>query len=328
MVGVKHAIGVGNGTDAIFLAMKALGLKHGHHHEVITTPYSFYATPAMIYHAGGLPVFADVREDFNIDPDKIEAAITARTVGIVPVHWAGRPCAMDDILDIARRHGLWVMEDCAHAPASEYHGRKCGSFGSLATFSLHPLKNVKVWGDGGVVVTNDDAKAETVRRLRNHGMTDRNNCEQWGWNSRLDTIQAAVARRVLKDVYKTATKRSNNAWFLNTELENIEGIELVGHDSGTRPNFYLYSFHCKRRDELQVYLVSHGIDAKVHYPVPLHLQPAAKSIGTFKRGDFPMTEWCADSTLSLPVHDWITGDQLLYMVNMIKAFYASSHAGG
>ena len=319
MVGVKHAIGVGNGTDAIFLALKAIGVKRGVG-EVITTPYSFYATTAMIVHAGARPVYADVRADFNIDPREIEKRITPHTIGIVPVHWAGRPCAMNDILGIAKQHGLWVLEDCAHAPDSVYHGARCGSFGAVNTFSLHPLKNVNVWGDGGVITTNDDAKAEALRRMRNHGMSNRNTCEAWGWNSRLDTIQAVVARHVLSGITRTTYRRRDNAKHLTMALADIPEIEIPEDARDVSPNFYLFSFHAQRRDALQTFLRDHGVDAKVHYPTPLHLQPAAKSMGHAK-GAFPIAEWCADSTLSLPVHEWITERQLGRMAQLVRQFY-------
>ena len=320
MVGVKHGIGVGNGTDALYLALKSLGVKQGVG-DVITTPYSFYATTAMIKLAGANPVFVDVGRDFNINPDLIENAITPFTVGIVPVHWAGRPCDMDRIMEIARRHNLWVVEDCAHAPNSSYKGNKCGSFGNVNTFSLHPLKNVNVWGDGGVIVTDDDEKASFLRKIRNHGMVDRNTCEFWGHNSRLDTIQAVVGRHVLNGISGITAHRRLNASILNAELKDLTQIMLPPEIEGCEPNFYLYSFHAEQRDELQAHLISNGVDAKVHYPTPLHLQPASKSIGEFKKGDFPMAEWCADSTISLPVHEWITEEQLKTMAALIRGFY-------
>ncbi len=320
MCGVKHAIGVGNGTDALYLALKALGVKN-EGDEVITTPYSFYATTASIKNAGGKPVFVDVGRDFNIDPALIEAAITPRTVGIACVHWAGRPCDMAQIMSIAERYKLWVLEDCAHAPLSLYHGKRCGSFGNVNTFSLHPLKNVNVWGDGGVITTDDAEKADWLRKARNHGMVDRNTAEFWGYNSRLDTVQAVVARKVLAGLDETTKQKRENASYLSIALSGIPGIELIPNQKDVYPNFYLYSFHAESRDELQAYLISHGIDAKVHYPTPLHLQPAAKSIKDFKRGDFPIAEWCADSTISLPVHEFITSDQLAYMARFVRKFY-------
>jgi dTDP-4-amino-4,6-dideoxygalactose transaminase len=300
--------------------MKALGLKLGAG-EVITTPYSFYATTAAIKNAGGDPVYIDVGRDFNIDTKLLEKAINPHTVGIVPVHWAGRPCNMNAVMGIARVHGLWVVEDCAHAPGSTYHGRRCGSFGDINAFSLHPLKNVNVWGDGGVITTNKDAHAERLRRLRNHGMSDRNTCEFWGYNSRLDTVQAVIARHVLSGIGDITKRRRENAAYLDIALAGIPQIEIPATAEDTEPNYYLYSFHAERRDALQKFLIAHGVDAKVHYPTPLHLQPAAKSIGNFKRGDFPVAEWCADTTISLPVHEFVTPEQLGFMAARVRHFY-------
>jgi aminotransferase EvaB len=289
--------------------------------EVITTPFSFYATSAAIANAGGKPVFCDVGKDFNLDPSRIEERITDYTVGIVPVHWAGMPCDMDPIMEIAKRHGLWVVEDAAHAPNSRYHGRKCGSFGDVNAFSLHPLKNVNVWGDGGVITTDSDGAAATIRELRNHGMRDRDTCEFWGYNSRLDTVQAVVASHALKGLEQRTAKRRENAAKLDRMLDAVDEVELSAEPIGAEPNFYLYVIHAKRRDELKAYLIANGVDAKVHYPVPLHLQPASQYLG-YKRGDFPIAEWCADTTLSLPIHEFIREAQLERMAKLIRAFYA------
>jgi aminotransferase EvaB len=319
MVGVKHAIGVANGTDALFLALKSLDVMWGD--EVITTPFSFYATSAAIANAGGKPVFCDVGRDFNLDPSGIEDAITSRTVGILPVHWAGMPCDMGPIKEIAKRHGLWVVEDAAHAPNSKYHGKRCGSFGDVNAFSLHPLKNVNVWGDGGVITTDSDEKAATIRGLRNHGMRDRDTCEFWGYNSRLDTVQAVVASHALKGLEHRTAKRRENAANLDEMLVGIEQILVPAVRIGTEQNYYLYAVHALRRDELKNYLIENGVDAKVHYPTPLHLQPAAAYLG-YKRGDFPNAERCAETTLSLPIHEFIREAQLERMAKLIRAFYA------
>jgi aminotransferase EvaB len=319
MVGVKHAIGVANGTDALFLALKSLDVMWGD--EVITTPFSFYATSAAIANAGGKPVFCDVGRDFNLDPSGIEDAITSRTVGILPVHWAGMPCDMGPIKEIAKRHGLWVVEDAAHAPNSKYHGKRCGSFGDVNAFSLHPLKNVNVWGDGGVITTDSDEKAATIRGLRNHGMRDRDTCEFWGYNSRLDTVQAVVASHALKGLEHRTAKRRENAAKLDEMLVGIEQILVPAVRIGTEQNYYLYAVHALRRDELKNYLIENGVDAKVHYPTPLHLQPAAAYLG-YKRGDFPNAERCTETTLSLPIHEFIREAQLERMAKLIRAFYA------
>jgi len=318
MVGVRHAIGVGNGTDALELAMEALQLKGS---VVITSPYSFYATTASIFRAGATPRFVDVRDDFNIDPNKIEDAVTNNTRALVIVHWAGRPCDMDAIMDICKRRGLFLIEDCAHAPGSTWRGKKCGSFGHFGTFSLHPLKNVNVWGDGGVVVTNKDSDAERIRQLRNHGMRNRNVIDFWGRNSRLDTIQAVVAHEVLNRIDDTTAARRRNAEKLTSLLNGIPEVTMAHEYSASRSNYYLFSFHAENRDALVGFLNHRGVDAKVHYPVPLHLQPAAESISKFKRGDFPVAEWCADTTVSLPVHDWITDENIKEMGELVRRFY-------
>jgi aminotransferase EvaB len=324
MVGVKHAIGVANGTDALFLALKSLDVMRysfSRRDEVITTPFSFYATSAAIANARGKPVFCDVGLDFNLDPSLIEEKITSHTVGILPVHWAGMPCDMDPILDIAKRHGLWVVEDSAHAPNSLYKGKRCGSFGDVNAFSLHPLKNVNVWGDGGVITTDSDEKAELIRKLRNHGMRDRDTCEFWGYNSRLDTVQAVVASHALTGLGERTSKRRKNAAKLDALLAGVEQIALPKAVVGAEPNYYLYAIHAERREELRAYLTANGVDAKVHYPTPLHLQPAAKYLG-YERGAFPVAEWCADTTLSLPIHEFIREAQLERMAKLIRAFYA------
>ena len=317
MCGTAHAIGVANGTDALFLSLKALGLEG---YEVITTPYSFFATTAAIVNAGATPVFVDVGRDFLIDPANIEAAITPKTGAILPVHWAGRPCNMHTIMGIAMRHDLKIIEDCAHAPNTFYHGKKCGSFGQANAFSLHPLKNVNVWGDGGVVTTDSDQYAATVRQLRNHGMSDRNTIQRWGYNSRLDTVQAVVGLHVLARIENITACRRANAANLDRMLKDVEQIELPANAYHSEPNYYLYTFHAEDRDGLRDYLIENGVDAKVHYPIPLHLQPAAKDLG-YKAGDFPVAEWCAETTLSIPCHDYLTYQELEQMANLIRNFY-------
>jgi aminotransferase EvaB len=232
---------------------------------------------------------------------------------------------MAPIKEIAKRHGLWVVEDAAHAPNSKYHGRRCGSFGDVNAFSLHPLKNVNVWGDGGVITTDSDEKAATIRGLRNHGMRDRDTCEFWGYNSRLDTVQAVVASHALAGIEQRTARRRDNAALLDAKLVGIGQIETPVFLSGAGPNYYLYAIHAERRDDLKAYLIANGVDAKVHYPTPLHLQPAAKYLG-YKRGDFPVAEWCAETTLSLPIHEFIREAQLERMAKLIRGFMRGFYA--
>tara|TARA_B100000242_G_C43041478_1_gene485890 strand:- start:1003 stop:2145 length:1143 start_codon:yes stop_codon:yes gene_type:complete len=316
----KFAIGVGSGTDAIFLSLKALGIGKGD--EVITTTYTFYATIGAIATTGAKPVFCDVSEDFNIDPSQIESKINSRTKAIVPVHWAGRSCDMDRINAIARKNNLFVVEDACHAIKGEYKSKKCGSLGDLGCFSFHPLKNLNVWGDGGIITTSNEELANKLRLMRNHGLLNRNTCVEFAYNSRLDTIQAVVAKYMIENKLSNITNsRINNALRLDTLLAQIPQISLLKRNRDLREVFHLYIFKAEKRDELYKYLRNNGIDAKVHYPVPMHLQPAAKYLG-YKEGDFPIAETYAKNTISLPVHEFINKEQIEKMSNAIKKFYS------
>lgn len=315
-LGVGHAIGVNSGTDALFLSLKALGVRG----EVITTPYTFFATTASIVNAGARPVFADVGNDFNIDPDAIEAAITPHTEAIMPVHWAGRPCNMSAINAIAARHGLVVIEDAAHAFGAQWNGKSCGAWGKMGCFSLHPLKTLNVWGDGGVITTDDGLLAEKVRRLRNHGLVDRNTCSEFAYNSRLDTVQAVVAHHVLGRIDEIIQRRRQIAAQLDAQLSGCEGVTWAPHNLRAFSTYYLYSILAEDRDGLLENLVEHGVDAKVHYPVPIHLQEAAAHLG-YRQGQFPVTERLAASTISLPAHEFISDAQIAGMAWMIQHYY-------
>ena len=320
IVGVKHAIGVGSGTDAIFLSLKAIGVKEGD--EVITTPFTFYATIGAIVTAGARPVFADVGSDYNIDPGNIESCITDKTKAIVPVHWAGKPCDMDPIEEIASKHGIHIIEDSCHAITASYKGRAAGTYGTAGCFSMHPLKNLNVWGDGGIICTNDDEYANKLRLMRNHGLRDRDHCKIFAYNSRLDTIQAVVGDHLLDKLDHITQMRIRNAQYLDQGLAPIKGVTIPPRDSeNIRQVYHIYSLRFERRDELQKYLEDRGIDAKVHYPIPMHLQPAAAEFG-HKRGDFPVAEAICDSVMSLPVHEFITKEQMDIMISAIREFYA------
>jgi aminotransferase EvaB len=321
--GAAHAIGVNSGTDALFLALKALGVDGG---EIITTPYSFYATAAAIVHAGAKPVFVDVGLDFNIDPALIERAITKKTRAIIPVHGAGRPCDMAAICEIAKARKILVIEDAAQAFGSSWDGRHCGTWGNAGAFSLHPLKTLNIWGDGGVIVTDDAELARTLRSMRNHGLQDRDTCVFWGWNSRLDTIQAVVARHVLTKFSTILSARIRNAGRFDSLLAGIDGIDWTPLPTQARSNYYLYTVRARHRDALVAHLTREGIEAKVHYPVPLHLQPAARSLG-HRRGDFPVAERLADETVSLPAHDHLTGGDFRRMAAAIAEFYGALKQG-
>ncbi len=315
-VGVNHAIGVNSGTDALILVLKALGIKG----EVLVPAFSFVASAATVALAGAQIRFVDVGDDFNIDINRLEGKITHHTEAIMPVHWAGRPCAMTDIRKIAKDHSLVVLEDACHAIGATHKQQQCGSFGNAAAFSLHPLKNVNAWGDGGVITTNNDQLAEKLRSLRNHGLSDRNTCQHWAHNSRLDTIQAVVAHYVLDKIDFIIRRRRENAEVLDKLLTGIQGVRTPEPHPGM--TYYLYSLRVRERNNLLTFLNAHGVDAKAHYPIALHLQPAAAKL-QHKRGDFPGAELACDETLSLPVHEFVQPADLERMAALIHQFYDS-----
>ena len=320
IINARHAIGVGSGTDALFLSLKALEIKEGD--EIITTPFTFYATIGAIVTAGAKPVFADILDDYNINPAEIESKITARTKAIIPVHWAGKPCHMDEINLIAKKYNLFVVEDACHAIQATYKNKFAGTLGDIGCFSFHPLKNLNVWGDGGIITTHSDEIANQLQLIRNHGLKGRDECVLFSYNSRLDTIQAVVADHVLSTKLNYITEsRIRNANYLDHGLKTIPEIIIPTRENDIKQVYHLYSVRCENRDELKNYLIENGVDAKIHYPIPMHLQPAAKAYG-YKQGDFPKTEKICSQTLSLPVHEFISQDDLDYMIDLIKEFYA------
>jgi len=317
--GAKHAISVGNGTDALLLSLKALEIGAGD--EVITVPYTFVATVGSIVTAGATPVFVDVKKDYNIDEKKIVAAITKKTKAIMPVHWAGRPCEMDKIFSIAKKYKLHIVQDSAHVIGARFKKKHLVNYGDTCTYSMHPLKNLNVWGDGGFIVTNKTSLAKKLCLIRNHGLKDRNNVEIFGYNSRLDTIQAAVANYKMKNKLDNITsKRIKNATTLDKLLSKNKKITLVERLKYLKEVFHLYHINVNNRDKLQKYLIKNNIDAKVHYPIPVHLQKAAKYL-KYKKGDFPIAEKLANTSLSLPVHEFIQKTHIDHMVKTIEKFY-------
>jgi aminotransferase EvaB len=318
LVGAKHAIGVGSGTDAIFLSLRALDLQPGD--EVITTSFTFYATIGAIVTAGGTPVFCDIEDDFNISVSSIKKLITDKTKAILPVHWSGRPCEMKEMIEISEEFGIPIIEDACHSILAEYHGRRTGTFGITGCFSFHPLKNLNVWGDGGIITTNSDEMNSKIRLLRNHGLTDRNHCEVFAYNSRLDTIQAVVANHLLDKIEAITNARITHASYLDSGLVGVKGINIPKRDASLKEVFHIYSFMAENRDALWDFLRDNGIDAKIHYPIPMHLQPAARYLN-YKKGDFPITERVANQTISLPVHEFVQLQDLDFMISKVKEFY-------
>ena len=318
-IGVKHAIGTNTGTGALILSLKAVGVQPGS--EVITVANTFIATVGAIIAAGARPVFVDCDERYQIDVSKIEAAITPKTAAILPVHWAGCPPEMDKILEIANRRGIPVVEDACPAVGAKINGRFAGTFGKVNAFSMHPLKPLNVWGDGGIIVTNDDKAAKFLRLYRNHGLLDRDHIEIWGVNERLQPFQAVVGSRVLDTIEGLVMTRIRNANQFDEGLKGLETwIRPPYRPLGYREVYQLYLVTAKRRDELVKYLVGRGVEAKVHYPIPIHLQNAARDLG-YKRGDFPICERQAEEIVTLPAHQHITPEQIDYTLSCIREFY-------
>lgn len=318
-IGVKHAIGTNTGTGALILSLKAVGVKPGS--EVITVANTFIATVGAIVAAGARPVFVDCDERYQIDVSKVEAAITQKTSAILPVHWAGCPPDMDKVLEIAGRHNIPVVEDACPAVGAKINGRYAGTFGKVNAFSMHPLKPLNVWGDGGIIVTDDDEAEKFLRLYRNHGLVDRDHVEIWGVNDRLQPFQAVVGSRVLDTVEGLVEARIRNARQLDAGLQGLESsIRPPRRPAGYREVYQLYLATATRRDELVKYLNDHEVEAKVHYPVPIHLQNAARDLG-YKRGDFPVCEQQAEEILTLPAHQHITREQIDYTVSIIRKFY-------
>lgn len=314
--GCKHALGVANGTDALFLVMKSLGMGNGD--EVITVPNSFISTTASIVHVGAKPVFVDVRDDYNINPELIEDAVTTHTKAILPVHLTGRPAKMGPILKIAQEHNLYVIEDAAQAVGATYYGKKVGFFGTAGCFSLHPLKNLNAYGDGGIVTTSDTELYDKLVKLRNHGLRSRDECEFWGYNSRLDSIQAAIVNVKLNHLDEWTKKVREIASFYQ---KHLSGVVKVPVDRDYEESVYhTFIIQCDKRDELQKYLLKKGIETKIHYPIPIHLQESAKHLG-YRKGDFPVAESQAKRILSLPIYPELTDEQMEMVVNEVKNFY-------
>lgn len=316
----EFAVGVNSGTDALFLSLKALNI--GPRDEVVTAPNSFIATAASIANTGAKPVFVDVNEEYNIDPNLIESAITSNTKAIMPVHLTGNPADMPRIVDIAERHSLFVIEDAAQAAGASINGQAVGSFGIAGCFSLHPLKNLNVWGDGGVFVTNSKELFDKVILLRNHGLKNRDECEFFGYNSRLDTIQAIVANHLMDDLDWVTNERIENARTYDEAFSNLaDYITIPPRRNNVRQVFHTYVIQAKERDKLSAYLAERGIETKVHYPIPIHLQKASEHLG-YKEGDFPVCEAQCKSITSLPVHQHLTDDEISYVIDNIRTFYS------
>ncbi len=316
-VGVKHAVALNSGTDALVIALAALRVGPGD--EVITPPNSFVASTAVITHLRAKPVFVDVLADQNIDPGQIEAAITPRTRAIMPVHLTGRMARMDEIMAIAAKHKLAVIEDAAQAIGSKYAGRMSGSYGEVGCFSTHPLKNLNACGDGGFLTTNDARLAAQARSMRNHGLVDRNTVERFGFVSRMDTLQAAILRHRLARLPDITGRRRANAALYDRLLDR-KSVFVPGEAPKEYNTYHTYVIQAERRDELQKYLASRGVGTAVHYPIPIHLQPAARELG-YRKGQFPVTEQQARRILTLPVNQTLAAPDVEHVARCVNDFF-------
>jgi dTDP-4-amino-4,6-dideoxygalactose transaminase len=314
--GTKRAVGVANGTSAIFLALKALGIGPGD--EVITTPHSFIATAEPIEMVGAKTVLVDIDPiSYNLDPAKIEAAITSKTKAILPVHLYGQLAPMDAIVDIARRYNLKVIEDSAQAHGAEYRGKRAGQWGDVACFSFYPGKNLGAYGDGGAICTNNDEIADKIAKLRDHGRTSKYTHDILGYGERLDALQAAILNVKLPHLDDWNAVRRAHAKRYNELLKNVAGITIPVEIEGA---CHIYHIYCIRvtgnRDALLAEMNARGVGAGVHYPVPIHLQPAMSQYG-WQKGAFPECEAVADSIISLPIYPELTPEQIQQVVAVV-----------
>jgi dTDP-4-amino-4,6-dideoxygalactose transaminase len=316
-IGVREAAGVASGTAALHVALLACGVGPGD--EVITTPFTFYATAEAVAQAGATPVFVDITPDtYNIDPAQIEAAITPRTKAIIPVHLFGQAADMDPIVEIAGRRGLWLIEDAAQAVAAEYRGRRCGSIGDIACFSFFPSKNLGAYGDGGMVTSDAPALMAHIRRLRDHGRISKYEHAELGWGYRLDAMQAAILGAKLPYLERWTEQRRVAALRYNELLSGTE-IVIPVERAGNRHVYHCYVIRTPNRDALADSLTAQGIGVGVHYPLPLHLQPAYAGLG-LARGAYPVAEAASEQVLSLPIYPEISPEQQAQVAGAIRAF--------
>lgn len=316
--GCRYGVGVSSGTDALLVALMALGIGRGD--EVITSPYSFFATAGAIARQGATPVFADIDAGtYNIDPGKIEARISGRTRAVMPVHLFGQMASMPDIIEIARRHKLFVIEDAAQAIGAEIDGKRAGSLGNFGCFSFYPSKNLGGYGDGGMVVTNDSELADRARLLRVHGSPGGYRHEILGGNFRLDEIQAAVLRVKLQYLDRWTEARRRNAARYRELLSGATGIGLPSETRNSRHIYNQFVIRCRNRDALRSHLVERSIGTEIYYPLPLHLQPCFKHL-TYTPGDLPASEAAARESLALPIYPELTMEMQQRVTTAILEF--------
>ena len=308
-----HGIGVASGTDALIIALKLLGVGPGD--EVITTPMTFIAT-------GAIPRFVDSEDGFVIDANKIEAAINESTKAILPVHYTGNLADMPRIREIADQHQLAVVEDACQAIGGRINGHAVGYWSDATAFSFHPLKNLNVWSDGGMIITHSDDLAEKIRLYRNHGLINRDEVKSFGVNSRLDTLQALIANRLMPSMPEGLKRRRDIAQQYDDAFKKLSShIQVPHRRKEVEHAFHLYLLRVEQRNDLLEFLIGQGIEAKIHYPIPLHLQEAALELG-YKRGDFPQCEADCEKIITLPVHQYLNEDEITFVIKQVQEFYS------
>jgi dTDP-4-amino-4,6-dideoxygalactose transaminase len=318
LIGVKHAIGVNSGTDAIKLALRACGVGYGD--EVITAANTFVATVGAICEIGARPVFVDCDDTFCMDVQNVEAAITSKTRAIVPVHFTGYMTDMRRVVPLAEKYGLALIEDACQSILGAIDGRNAGSWGHAGAFSLHPLKNINVWSDGGVITTDNEDLDRQLRLLRNHGLADRDTVVLMGYNSRLDTIQAVVGNWLIPNAVDIARQRIENARRYDDGLRHIPQIRIPPRPADMRVVYHLYIVFAEERDALLKHCVDNGIEAKVHYPVPIYRQPALAHLG-HKAGDFPVSDRHTAEIITFPCDQHLSKEEIDYVIHTVSAFY-------
>lgn len=317
--GMKHCIGVANGTDAIYIVLKMLGIGDGD--EVITVANSWISSSETITQAGARVVFVDTEPDFySIDVNKIEEKITPKTKAIIPVHLYGQPAEMDKVNEICKKHNLYMIEDCSQAHFAKHNGITIGTLGIASTFSFYPGKNLGAYGDAGAVLTNNDQLAEKVRMYANHGALIKHQHQMEGVNSRLDGLHAAVLSAKLPHIHKWNKARLERANYLTNKLKHISELELPKIRNGSTHIFHLYVIKTRQRDEFQKFLKTHGIETAIHYPTPLPLLPCYKYLN-YTENDFPVAVANQKKILSLPIYPEISNEQLNYVAKVAEDFF-------
>ena len=318
LIGTKYAIGVNSGTDAIKLPLKAIGIKPGD--EIITAANTFVATIGAITELGAKPVFVDCDDTFCMDVSLVEKKMTKKTKAIVPVHFTGYMTNMQSLMKLSKKYKIPIVEDACQSILANIDNKNAGTWGIAGSFSLHPLKNINVWSDGGVITTNNYSLYKKLKLLRNHGLVDRDTVKICGYNSRLDTFQAVVGNWIIPQAKKIANQRILNAKYYDDSFKIIDDISIPARIKNFKIVYHLYIIFAKNRDKLLKYCIKKGIEAKIHYPVPIYRQPALKFL-KHKKGDFPVTDRHAKSIISFPCDQHLSKKEMDYTIATVNNFY-------